>query len=332
MATPRAPSRSARLPKSGPEIMKPTVRGTRAMPAHSGVSEKLYPCWGSQMPCSQMISMNWIPPRPMAERNPARTEVVKARIRNSDNRIMGWGTLNSIRTKANRRTTPPMTRRQHLRIGPSHGVPAVGLNAVDDPGQQGDEADGEGDVPQPVDFGGDPDPVVPQLEVGPHRPEQPEGHRDQEDEPPFDRGQDAAEDQADERPRDQSDAVDPHGLAPFVLGEGVGEDGTRVGEQERRTDALPHPHEDDPQRAIGTGHPGDGQQNREHREDGEPEVVHAHAAVHVTDPAEADDQHRGHQHEPHQDPQEIGRVARGERVACRCRGRRRATRSTGSTG
>ena len=160
--------------------------------------------------------------------------VVKARIRNSCNRIMGWGTLNSIRTKTTRRTTPPMTPASTFGIGPSHGVPAVGLNAVDDPGQQGDEADGEGDVPQPVDFGGDPDPVVLQLEVGPHRPEQPEGHRDQEDEPPFDRGQDAAEDQADERPRDQGDAVDAHGLAPFVLGEGVGEDGARVGEQERR--------------------------------------------------------------------------------------------------
>src|SRR6266404_5083454 len=36
------------------------------MPAHSGVLLKLYPCSGSQMPCSQMISMNCMPPRPIA--------------------------------------------------------------------------------------------------------------------------------------------------------------------------------------------------------------------------------------------------------------------------
>ena len=79
------------------------------MPAHNGVWEKLYPCWGSQMPCSQMISMNWIPPRPIADKKPASTEVVNARIRNSVNRIMGLGTLNSIRTNRIRRITPPMT-------------------------------------------------------------------------------------------------------------------------------------------------------------------------------------------------------------------------------
>jgi hypothetical protein len=139
---------------------------------------------------------------------------------------------------------------EHFGVRPPHGVPAIGLNAVDDPGEQGDQADGEGDVAQPVDFRGDPDAVVPQLQIGPRGAEQPEGHRDQEDESPLDRGQDPPEDQADERTGDEGDAADPHRLAPLVLGKGIGEDGTRVGKQERATDALTHPHEDDPQRAL----------------------------------------------------------------------------------
>jgi hypothetical protein len=39
------------------------------MPAQNGVRSKLYPCCGSQMPCSQMISMNIRPARPRADRN-----------------------------------------------------------------------------------------------------------------------------------------------------------------------------------------------------------------------------------------------------------------------
>ena len=38
------------------------------IPAWSGVEAKLQPCAGSQIPCSQMISMNISPPRASAER------------------------------------------------------------------------------------------------------------------------------------------------------------------------------------------------------------------------------------------------------------------------
>ena len=58
----------------------------------------------------------------------------------------------------------------------------------------------------------------------------------------------AAEDQADERAADRGDAVDAQGQAALVLRERVGEDRRGVGEEERAADALPEPHEDDPQR------------------------------------------------------------------------------------
>ena len=58
----------------------PTVSGIMAMPAHSGVEENEYPCSGSQIPWSQMISMNIRPPRLMAARKLAKMPAVKARI------------------------------------------------------------------------------------------------------------------------------------------------------------------------------------------------------------------------------------------------------------
>ena len=44
------------------------------MPAHSGVCSKLKPCCGSQMPCSQMISMNISPPRDRRQERRERAE------------------------------------------------------------------------------------------------------------------------------------------------------------------------------------------------------------------------------------------------------------------
>ena len=49
-------------------------------------------------------------------------------------------------TKATKQATPPRTVRQHERARPAHGVAAVGLDAVDDADQEGDQADREGDV------------------------------------------------------------------------------------------------------------------------------------------------------------------------------------------
>ena len=66
--------------------------------------------------------------------------------------------------------------------------------------------------------------------------------------------------------------------------------------------------------AADAGHPGDRQQDREDREDGEAEDEHPDPAEHVADASEADHQHAGDQHESHQDPQEVGRVPRRQRV------------------
>ncbi len=106
VANGRAPYRSERIPETGPAIRKPAVSGSMAIPAHSGVTLKAYPCCGSQIPWSQMISMNISPPRLSAARKLASTPLVKARILNSWSRNMGSATLVSMMQKATSRATP----------------------------------------------------------------------------------------------------------------------------------------------------------------------------------------------------------------------------------
>jgi hypothetical protein len=61
-------------------------------------------------------------------------------------------------------------------------------------------------------------------------------------------------------------------------------------------------------------HPADREQDRERGEDGEAEVVHPHAPEHVAEPAEADDEHGGHDEEAEDQPEQVARVARLQRV------------------
>ena len=70
-----------------------------------------------------------------------------------------------------------------------------------------------------------------QFQVGPDGAEEPDRDRDQEDQAPVDRRQQAAEDQADEHAADPDDVVDPQRHASLVGGEGVGDDRRGVGEQ-----------------------------------------------------------------------------------------------------
>ena len=70
------------------------------MPAHNGVRTASYPCRGSQIPWSQMISMNISPPRLIPERRVDTLPAVNARIRNSDSRNIGSGTRFSINTNS----------------------------------------------------------------------------------------------------------------------------------------------------------------------------------------------------------------------------------------
>ena len=80
------------------------------MPAHSGVFSKLYPCSGSQMPCSQMISMNCRPPRPTAITKLARLPIANARIRNIDSLNSGSATRVSTKQNTISRASPPNIR------------------------------------------------------------------------------------------------------------------------------------------------------------------------------------------------------------------------------
>jgi hypothetical protein len=82
-------------------------------------------------------------------------------------------------------------------------------------------------------------------------PKSPKGTETRKTRSPFDRCQQAPEDQAEERPRWQGHPVDADGEAPLVGGERVGDDGTGVGEEEGAADPLAHPHDDDPQRRSG---------------------------------------------------------------------------------
>ena len=73
------------------------------MPAHSGVCEKLYPCSGSQIPCSQMISMNISPPRLSEARKLAALPAEKARMRKRERRNIGCFTRVSTMPKTTAR-------------------------------------------------------------------------------------------------------------------------------------------------------------------------------------------------------------------------------------
>ena len=106
VAKPRAPYRSERKPEIGPATRKPTVCGSIRIPALSGVAAKLTPCRGSQIPWSQMMSMNISPPRAIEDRKFASTPNVYGRMRKRSRWNIGSFTRVSIRTNATRSTTP----------------------------------------------------------------------------------------------------------------------------------------------------------------------------------------------------------------------------------
>ena len=76
------------------------------------------------------------------------------------------------------------------------------------------------------------------------------------------------------------------GRAALVARERVGDDGGRVGEQERAADALHDAPEDQPQRGRDSLHPGDSQRDRGDGEDRKADVVHPDPAEHVAKPPE----------------------------------------------
>ena len=166
------------------------------MPAHSGVAQKLYPCSGSQIPCSQMISMNINPPRLSEARKLAMLpggEGADAEQGEAEHRLRTWV---SMIPKTTRTAMPPKISASTFGTGPAHRVPPVGQQAVGDADQDEDQADGEGDVAEPVDLGRRAHAAVLELRVGHDGAEDADGYRDQEDQAPLDRGQHPAEHQA----------------------------------------------------------------------------------------------------------------------------------------
>ena len=116
------------------------------------------------------------------------------------------------------------------------------------------------------------------------------------------------------RARDGGHHVDPKRHAALVGGERVGQDRRRRRHQHRAAHALNHAPADQPQRPAAHMEGVKRQRDGRKREDGEPEVVGADTAEHVTEAAERHDQHRGHHQVAHQHPQQIADVARRQRI------------------
>ena len=106
----------------------------------------------------------------------------------------------------------------------------------------------------------------------------------------------------------------PSAMPRWFGGKGVGDDRRRVREQAGAADALHDAEDDQVARAGAAGHPVDREQQRGDRVDDEAEVVDPHAAEHVAEAAEADDQHARHDHVAEDHPQQVEAVGRHERV------------------
>ena len=202
----------------------------------------------------------------------------------------------------------------HERVGPAHGVAAVGLDAVGDGDQDGRQADGEGDVPPPVDPTATLPACLTESGVGPPGPEEPDRDVDPEHGSPVQRGEQATGDQADELAGQRGHLVGAEREAPFGRGEGVGQDGRRVGLQHRATDGLEDPPADQPHSGPTAVEGIEREQHRRQGEHGEPGVVDANPPVHVAQPADGHHQHGLDQAVAHDHPQQVADVPRRQRV------------------
>ncbi len=203
---------------------------------------------------------------------------------------------------------------EHPRARPAHGAPAVGLDAVGDADHDGGEPDREADVARPVDGGTAPDPALAQHEVGPGGADHAEGDGHEEDVAPVDGPEDPAEHQADEGAADAGHVVDPERHPALVRGERVGEDRRGVRDEEGRTDALDDPEADEVERARPPRHPVHREDERGDGVDREAEVVHLHAAVHVSEAPERDDEDARDDEEREDHPEQVEAVPRLEGI------------------
>ncbi len=205
-------------------------------------------------------------------------------------------------------------QRDHPRAAPAGRVAAVGPDPEGHRHHDQDQPRGEGEVAPPVDRGMSWLTALLELEVRPDSADQTDRHRDQEYEPPIDRRQHATEHESDEHAADADDVVDAKRHAALVLGERVGDDRRGIGQQERRADALDDAEDDQVGRTLAAAQPVDRQHQRGDRVDHEAGVVHSHAAVHVAETPQADDQHAGDDKESEDHPQQVEAVRRRQRV------------------
>ena len=269
---------------------------------------------GSQIPCSQMMRMNCRPPRPIADRSAAMLPAANARMRKRSRWNIGSSTRVSITQNTTSSAMPPSSiDRTNGDVHPIV-VAAVRLDPVRDPDHHADEAEREGRVPPPVDAGRATHAELAERVVRPDGRNHADRHRDEEDEPPRHGRQHAAEDEPEERAGDRGDEFTPIASPRWCTGNASVRIALEFANRSDAADALPDAHENQPDRARAPVHPRDGEQDREDGEHGEAEVEHPHAAVHVAEPAEADEQHGHHHHEPEDQPEEVARVSRRERV------------------
>ena len=173
--------------------------------------------------------------------------------------------------------------------------------AARDPQHQAGEAEDESDVAEDVIathlIWSD---ELAQDQRAPGGSGQREGHVEPEHPMPGDRHQGAAEYRADRQPDRGDHRVGAHREAEFLLGEGVGDKGGGVGEQERRADSLQDSPEDQHGRAGG-----EAGSERGEREQQETTHVGALAPEQIAQPAR-------HQHK-HGGRDQVGEDRAGER-------------------
>jgi len=155
------------------------------------------------MPWSQMISTNCRPPRPMDDSRLATLPARNARILKSRRSNMGVLGVRLDDAEEDQHRRAPDQLDQHGGRGPSHRVMAIRLDPsgdADEDGHPGPPANVM--LPHQSSREGRPGVKSLKLEIGPDGAEQPDRHADPEDQTPVDVGQDAAGDEADERPGD----------------------------------------------------------------------------------------------------------------------------------
>ena len=213
------------------------------MPAQSGVEAKWTPCCGQPDPL-QPDDQHEHQPAARDGREEAR-EDAEGEGPDAEERSRNIGGVDAHLDEREEREQGGARRRgSRARTGDVQpiGWLAVGPDPVGDPDHHQHEAGGERRGCRASRSGSRVrTPISRSLRYDQIVPEEPERDRDEEDEPPGDRREHAAEDEADEHAADADDVVDPEREAALVGREGVGEDRDRVRDQERRADPLHDP-------------------------------------------------------------------------------------------